>query len=416
MGQISNQIYMQAIDDGTTIHGSLNANTSLSQAYSKTSQTYSPDWSNGNGPVIFLTLLDGVTPIIPSGWDASSSSTWDAVTWIWNTTTLSFGSDQKSTNATYGGNPLFQRVTYTWGSLTVPALKILQNMALAGQLNNDVVQVNGNVEMSGSPIPFSASVTLSFGEVNANGYHGIIEFPLGSYIMNDSDIIKCVGLLYSGGKIVSNYTCRWQFNGNTVGTSTSTYPYQRQNEYDGPNPTTAPWPKVNYNELVVNGNDNTGVLDLATVTCIFSVSGKDVLTVTEVIDDKGDDEMMFTYYTINGQKSELDGSPVSLRSGQSVIWDAFIAKATAPDTIDTRATKFEFLPKNAKGTTIGYSSFTQSGSPLNNSSKYSDSWCDVTVYNEGVSTHRAQFTCHFTDIVTAGRTISGILRAIVSKS
>lgn len=407
MGYVSNQIFMSAIDDGTTIHGSLVANKSLSQGYNKENGTFSPDWSAGAGPTIYLTLLDGATPIAPTGW---SAETQNAVKWYWNNTEITFDSEGYSTNAKSGTHSLFQRTTATWNGISMPALKIVYNLALAGALNNDVIRIDGNVEMSGDPIPFSAGVTVQLGEVSSNGYFGGIDFPDGSVILSDDQSIRCVANLYSAGVGVSEYKCVWKFNGTTVTSTNPNDPIYMSSSGTG---------KTN-DILHVSGDDESGVLDIATVTCTFQVKDEndatqwnDVLTITETIDDQGDEQVMYVYYTLGGTSAKINGAPVSLHKGQKVTWDIFIATNIDAEDIKT-VKKFEFMPKKANGSAMTSSDFTsESGSPLNVAEKWSDGWCDISKTGSGQAWTRGGFTCCFADIHNAGKNISGIVRATI---
>lgn len=408
MGYVSNQIFMSAIDDGTTIHGSLVANKSLSQGYNKDNGRFTPDWSEGAGPTIYLTLLDGATPIVPTGW---SAATQNAVRWDWNNTTLTFDKNGYSTNAkSTDGHSLFQRTTYTWSGITMPALKIVYDLALAGSLNNDIIRIQGYVEMSGDPIPFSAAVTVQLGEISSNGYFGGIDFPDGSVILSDDQTIRCVANLYSAGEPVSEYRCSWKFNGDAV---TSTNP--NDNIYMSSSGSG----KTN-DILHVSGDDQGGVFDIATVTCTFQAKDEndatkwvDVLTLTETIDDQGDEELMYVYYTLGGTSAKINGAPVSLHKGQKVTWDIFIATNTDAEDIKT-VKKFEFMPKKANGSAMTSSDFTsESGSPLNVAAKWNDGWCDISKTGSGQAWTRGGFTCCFADIHNAGKNISGIVRATI---
>lgn len=408
MGYVSNQIFMSAIDDGTTIHGSLVANKSLSQGYNKDNGRFTPDWSEGAGPTIYLTLLDGATPIVPTGW---SAATQNAVRWDWNNTTLTFDENGYSTNAkSTDGHSLFQRTTYTWSGITMPALKIVYDLALEGSLNNDIIRIQGYVEMSGDPIPFSAAVTVQLGEISSNGYFGGIDFPDGSVILSDDQTIRCVANLYSAGEPVSEYRCSWMFNGDAV---TSTNP--NDNIYMSSSGSG----KTN-DILHVSGDDQGGVFDIATVTCTFQAKDEndatkwvDVLTLTETIDDQGDEELMYVYYTLGGTSAKINGAPVSLHKGQKVTWDIFIATNTDAEDIKT-VKKFEFMPKKANGSAMTSSDFTsESGSPLNVAAKWSDGWCDISKTGSGQAWTRGGFTCCFADIHNAGKNISGIVRATI---
>ena len=263
MGQISNSIYMSSIDDGASIHGSLRATRSLTQCYDSASGSFAPDWKiAANQPVIYLTLLNGNVPAVPNGWSAQDQ---DAVTWRHNGNIIHWDNNNHSTqNDMYDNSPLFERTTASWKydgvhEISVPALKIIGNMAVIGNLDNDVISIEGGVEMAGAEIPFTANITVQLGAMGANGYVGAINFPDGSYIPNDESSIRAIGKLYASGGEVESYRCKWQFNGNDVTSTTAT-----DSVYIS---TTDKY----HDTLHVSGNDDTGVLDIATVMCTFYV-------------------------------------------------------------------------------------------------------------------------------------------------
>ena len=56
MSSISNRFFVTALDDGTTLHGNLASDKSLSQAWSGTSAI--PNWTIASEqPTIYLTLM-----------------------------------------------------------------------------------------------------------------------------------------------------------------------------------------------------------------------------------------------------------------------------------------------------------------------------------------------------------------------
>lgn len=258
--------------------------------------------------------------------------------------------------------------------------------------------------MAGSPIGFSAGMTVQLGEVSSNGFWGGIDFPDGSVILTDSSFIRAIGRLYNGGGEVSEYRCKWELNGVSVTShSSSDKVYISTTTHTD-------------DTLNVSGDDNEGVLDIATVTCTFQVKNEaneweDVFTKTETIDDTGDEELMYVYFTVNGTTSRMNGSPVSLHKGMSVTWDMFVALATDPTALQN-ATKFDFLPRKADGSAMAYTDFTAgSGSPLNDSSKWENGWVDITS-----TANHGGFTCCFQDIQNAGKNISGIIRGYIPAS
>ena len=325
--RISNRISVSSIDDGTTIHGSLRATKALSQGYGQ--GRFVPDWSvDANRPTIYLTLLNGTTAILPKG----------EVEWYWNTLLLTFDENGYSTNAKNGDKPLFQKTVQLWEGVNMPALKIIENMAIVGSLNNDIVELRGNVEIAGELVPFSSGVEIQLVELHDQGYLGVINFVGGkSTLSSDSDSVEAYGELYAVGE-VTGWKAEWLFNGEAAPSSMVSTKHGNTND-----------------TITVTGNDDSGVVDIATITCVFKVkeTNSDAWTqaaiATATIDDISDEEYMYVYFTINGSSSQNNGSPVSLRSGQSVTWDMFVAKQDDATAINTTYKNFYFQPRDARG-------------------------------------------------------------------
>ena len=400
--RISNKISISCIDDGTTIHGSLMCDEPLSQGYDKKAGTCSPNWdaaTGGIGPTIYLLLLNGDTATQPIGND---------VDWYFNTTKLTFTNNVST--GTYAG--YFQKTTKN----NIPALKILKNLASSGNLNDDIIQVRGNVEVAGQPVGFSAGVTIQVGELNANGYWGVINFDGKSYMESDSDVVTMWSNLYAGSEVATGtngWTCEWDFNGSEVtNTSSSTYPYKGQ--WTGT-------PQTNYNMLKIKGTDDGGVLDIATVTCRFYVpatsgSGRTlVFTATVTVDDISDEEYLYIFFTVDDGAgvTQNDGSPVSLHQGQVVHFSCYVAKEndSSESAIDTSLQHFYFQPKKADGSIPSSKPISDLGAAASTigTGFYTMNMTNVTV---GTATgKKATMAVTFDEVKTMGSNINGIILA-----
>lgn len=70
MSTISNKIYVEAIDDGSTLHAQLLSDKPLSQGY--TSSGCVPNWNTAaNQPIIYVDLINGSDRVA-----ANSGGTW----------------------------------------------------------------------------------------------------------------------------------------------------------------------------------------------------------------------------------------------------------------------------------------------------------------------------------------------------
>lgn len=408
--RISNRISISSIDDGTTIHGGLRSTKALAQGYG--SGTFSPDWSeSGNTgagvedkrPIIYMTLLSGSTVTTPYG---------DDVNWYWNETLLTFDANGYSTNAQDADHqPLFQKLSGTdrvlWEGLRMPSLRINNNLAIAGSLDDDVIQARGTVELSGQQVDFSSGLTIRLCELNANGYLGVINFVDGkSTLSSDDDTVTAWTELYSAG-VVTGWTCDWYLNGQPINTSSTLADdgavLSNHTGY------------TNYNQIQVSGQDNGGVVDIATLTCVFKMldtttnAWREVATVTETIDDISDEEYMYVFFEISGTSTQNDGSPVSLRRNQSVTFTAYVAKEDDAEDYNTTYQNFYFQPRNASGETPAAKPIASLGNeaPAAVGSKF---YAMTTIPTSG-GAKRATMTVTFDEVQAQGKNISGIILA-----
>ena len=398
--RISNRISVSSIDDGVTIHGGLRADKPLSQGYGD--GNFLPDWSQAaKQPTIYLTLLNGNSPWQPSG----------EVSWYWNSTLLTFDSNGYSTNAKdSNNNPLFQQLSgnnrVLWEGIRVPSLKIVNNLAIAGSLNNDTIQVRGNIEMSGELVPFSSGVVIQLCELNANGYLGVINFVNGkSTLSSDEDSVTAWAELFSAGA-VTGWDCEWYYNGVKV-TSTDSNDAVYLSKHTG---------STIYDQITVKGDDdNGGVIDVATLVCIFKMKDENntwqqVATATETIDDVSDEEYMYVFFSVgSNQATQNDGSPVSLRRGQSVTWRILVAKESDADAYDATYKHFYFQPRNANGEIPSSKPIASLGdaAPSIGTGFYEMSTSNIS----GSTAKQATMTFTFDEVEAKKKNINGIIVA-----
>ena len=403
--RISNKISISCIDDGTTIHGSLMCDEPLSQGYEKKTGTCTPNWDSstgGSGPTIYLLLLNGDSVTQPVSYD-----------WYFNTTLLEFSNNIST--GTYAG--YFQKTTKN----DMPALKILKNLARSGNLNDDIIQIRGNVEVSGQPVGFSSGVTIQIGELNSNGYWGVINFDGKSYMESDADVVTMWSNLYAGSEVSGGsggWTCEWDFNG--------VYQDYQNHHTSGQYPYVNQWtgtPKANYNMMQIKGTDNGGVLDIATVTCRFYVPAESgsgttlVFTASVTVDDISDEEYMYIFFTVDdgAGQTQNDGSPVSLHQGQVVHFTCYVAKEndSSESAIDTSFTHFYIQPRKADGTLPASNpkpiNDTGDAAPSIGSGFYAMNMTNVTV---GSATgKKATMAVTYDEVKAQGNNINGIILA-----
>ena len=287
MSQISNRFFVTALDDGTTLHGNLASDKSLSQAWSGTAAI--PNWTVASEqPTVYLTLLAGAELVTPK----------DNFKWLYNGTQITFGSNNISTQP----SGLFQKTTksVTYGNVTKtePALKIIGNLASSSNVDVDMITFQGEYEIGGSAIPFACDAQIRISTITGNGYLGVINFVEGkSDIIEKGQTITMYGKLYdSSGAEVAGCNTKWYINDSTSGTNGTT----------------------------ISGYDNafqvteTQVVDHATIKCEFYTSTTLRYSAYAGVDDMQDPEFMYIQY--NG----ANGNAASLRSGDSVLFKIWV--------------------------------------------------------------------------------------------
>jgi len=320
MSSISNRFFVTALDDGTTLHGNLASDKSLSQAWTGSSAV--PDWTvNANRPTIYLTLLSGTSLVVPQ-------STYQ---WMYEGQVITFNEETGISTSPSG---LFMKttkaVTYGGQTLNMPALKIMGNLASSDNVNVDMITFKGSCSIGGSAVPFECAAQIRITEIQGNGFLGIINFVNGvSDITEKGQVITMYGKLYdsNGGDV--ECTTQWYLNDASTGTS------GQNKTIDG---------NTYANAFQVSEGS---VVDHATVKCVFTSGGQTRYTAYAGIDDMQDPEFLYIQY--NG----ANGNAASLRKDESVtfsIWvglreDAAVLGGTSHPTYNS--IKVKLLDGNA---------------------------------------------------------------------
>lgn len=302
MSTISNRFFVTAIEDGTTLHGSLNATQTLTQAYSGGNAV--PDWTvEGKQPIIYLNLFSGSRKVI--NLDEGS------IKWYYNNEELHFYSNGNS----HGGN--FKKDTYDDG---LPALKILKNFATSDNVV-DTITITCSGTYNG--IEFSASIQIRVSVISNNGYFGVLDFKNGKSVFTDaSDKITINAHLYESGATdefpKGKYTVKWYLN--------DAEKKGQENEAD----------KNYYLEISASQ-----VTDNAIVRASFLVNNTVVYNTYVSIDDQTDPEYMYIQY--NG----ANGQSATLRKDQSVKFDIWVGKMDNPEAVSEYSNfKIKLLDSN----------------------------------------------------------------------
>lgn len=392
MSSISNRFFVTALDDGTTLHGNLSVDGSLSQAWDGAGAV--PNWATtgttgtADQPTIMLTLLSGTTYI---GTDSSSPNGYiSEVKWYYNDN----GTDSEilfSTTATTitipsGGTVTgyldtnmgqkFLKTTKSLNGVTVPAIRIVQNLASSNNVDIDTITFKGKYNSGSGILDFTATAQIRISLMSSGGYMGVISFANGiSDITTNPQTITMTGTLYgSSNSAVGSVKTEWYLNGVLFRAKNSTN--------------------------TVNVLD-TDIVDNAVVRCDFYVTkdGSDVLVYSAYasIDDMTDNEYMYIQF------AGANGNAASLRKGQTVTFEIWVGKSNDA-TVDTSFAYFQVKLLDGSGNVI-----TGSLSGINPAD--ANGWRNIDVNS---STHKATLPVTYEIANTNGKNITGIIRASTS--
>lgn len=288
MSSISNRFYITALEDGTTLHGNLAVKGSLSQAWN--GQSAVPDWTVvENQPLIYLTLLSGGTLVAPS----------NDFKWLYNGVEIT-NSDtrfQKTTETVYYGSQ----------TATMPALKIVANLASSDNVDIDLITFEGNYIINGTGITFTATAQIRISAISTGSSLGVINFHNGiSDITAKGQAVVAYGMLYTPDGTPDNFvTTRWYLNDSSTPTAGTT----------------------------IQGHPNayqvteTQVVDHATIRCEFYKGSDLKYTAYASVDDMQDPEFMYVQYNGN------NGNAASLRKGETASFQIWVGTRTDPTPI-----------------------------------------------------------------------------------
>lgn len=375
---ISNRFYVTALEDGTTLHGNLVSDKSLTQTWNKTNA--SPDWRiTENQPTIYITLMSGNTPAVPS----------NEFTWLYNGAVINFNgstsTDGKFQKTTY---PLeYNNVTYN-----MPALKIIDNLASNDNVDVDTITFLGKYTIGGQSIDFSAMTQIRIATVQPGSEMGVVNFVGGiSDITEYDQKITMFGKWYGAdGKAstTNDWSTQWYLNDAVSGTA-------------GSNITVG---STTYSQAFQV--DQKDVVDHAVVRCDFIKGGNVKYSAYVYIDDMQDPEFMYIQY--NG----ANGNAASLRKGDTaefLIWVGSrdnpavrMKPNTSPATPEYNHMKVKLLDCDGE-VIIGGSLAT--GIPASDSNGWRS--LDQQITQEG----KFPITPHYDTVVTYGKNITGIVMA-----
>lgn len=288
MSSISNRFYITALEDGATLHGNLVAEGSLSQAWN--GQTAVPDWTiAANQPLIYLTLLSGGTLVEPA----------NDFKWYYN--------GEEITSADTRFQKTTKTVTYGSQSATMPALKIVANLATSDNVDVDLITFDGSYIINGTGVSFTATAQIRISVITSGSSLGVINFHNGiSDITAKGDTVTAYGLLYNpDGTADNTVTTKWYLNDSSTPTNGTTI-QGHANAY-------------NISEAMV--------VDHATIRCEFYKGSTLLYTAYASVDDMQDPEFMYVQYNGN------NGNAASLRKGETASFQIWVGTRTDPTPI-----------------------------------------------------------------------------------
>ena len=323
MSRVSNRFFVEAIEDGSTLHGQLLSNHALTQAW--TGSAAVPDWTqSANQPIIYVDLLSGNTKVSP---DAGGK-------WYYNGTEITWV-DSSATAVSTDGR--FQKVAnYPSSSNPTDAIKIIANLASSSNVDTDVIAFAGSYTIGGAPIDFRVATNIRITGITSNGIFGFIEFLNSNVVTEKNQVVKMYARLFSadGTEIVATgngtpFSTTWKKDNTSIGNGASV-------SYGG---------NTYYNGKEVN---ESAITDNSVIECDFSyVVSIDGTSTTleykafENIDDQTDYEQLYIQY------DGANNTSATLKSG-SITWKIWMGTQTDP-TVDTSWDTFYVKLLNSNG-------------------------------------------------------------------
>ena len=378
MGTISSQFIVTALADGTTIHGSLSSDKTLTQIVGS---TVSPNWETdaSSRPTITLRVMAGNALLSARNY-----------TWSINGQAIEFG-NQSQPNINTAPSwcaGTFQKGESTIGAATCPTLKIIKNLGGSGNVDLDVISITGQIESNGTLVDFSAGIEVKISRATGSGYIPSLAFVNGkSWIDTKNEFLRIYALLATDKGAVSGYTCRWYRNYSTEVTASS--PSSNQS-YKG---TYNSYPCLNLYEGDVE--------DYTVIRCEFWKDGVLVATETVNIDDEQDPDQL--YITYGAANVSYNGTPASLKAGGEVTFSIWVGRQDDPNHAETmdKYKTYKALLLNSEGSVI-------SGTVANFAAADANGWRALT---RNSSTKIASAKVTYNVVVANGGKLTGVVQA-----
>lgn len=396
MSTIGGRIMISTIEDGATLHTLLMCDAALSQAVKGTS--YSPDWSGDNShPKIYLDVKNGTSHVNVNA----------GGTWYYKNRAIVF--DSSNNNISSDGK--FQLSTRTVGGYTYPALLIIGNLADQENSDEQVIAYEGAVTMSESSVAFRATITVTLTFFREQGGYASYIGTTSDHGFNftaDGQSITLYNVLQEAGENSVNtvastsYTADWYVNGVLV---------TAQSKLGTVNVGTVSCPSLTLTE--------GEIVDYAVVECrCITGTGESATLVStsyREVNDLSDPEMMYISSVVStaggGYQSPSttetgEGNENTLKKGQQVNYDVWVATETDAQAVDTQFKYFYIELRNSLNEAYNTSSLSGTdlqGSAVNGTYR--------ALNGSGGNTGHGKFMLTYDHVKAMGGKASGILIA-----
>lgn len=343
MNNVSGSFFVEMLVDGDSAQGNIRSTKPLAQMFNPGTDKCIPDWTvTSNQPIVYPVIRSGnentIKPIV-SGSEK----------WYYNNVEVIFGGTGISSapDAVIGK---LQKTTYNNGSVDVPALKIVGNLASNANMDADTIRMDGQIEASGHNLAFSSEISLAISEYSDSAYNGFVYATNGGIIDEQSETVTLTQELYKGGDLVTseNYTVRWRKLPATTAYSTA--------------------------KTLVLGVDDIDSKQL--FMCEFLVSGEVVANYIQEVSDETDPYFVDVEWSGKTKIASTDGTLTGQcrvkKVGSGIVQDGFtfsvamtgtngtvFTPATAPTATGVITLTFDDA-KRAGGNITGYITATNS--------------------------------------------------------